>query len=241
MVRNNTYGIIDNLTTATEIRVLWNLFAMHELPECVISNNGTSFTSEEFQSFLKNNGIQHVLTQPYHPASNGMTEQGVQTAKNALRRMNDQLRKRCQTNGNTLEEGGQHTWTQVLTGNMLYSAPQQAVGKMLPAPAVMGGDNEEGPFYGFTTGQGGSNSPGIIGGHPKTHQSGVSNCYIIEPTSEVSFTQSSAVQSQAKGSPAPGPTEYLQRSAEPQRSQRHRTAFNRKYKDFVQNIVHIVT
>ncbi|KAJ8897769.1 hypothetical protein PR048_003119 [Dryococelus australis] len=84
----------------------------------------------------------------------------------------DQLRKWCQTNGKTLEEGGQHTWTQVLTGNLLYPAPQQAGGKMPLVPAVMGEDNEEDPLYGFATGQGGSNSPGTIGSYPKEHQSG---------------------------------------------------------------------
>ncbi|KAJ8881805.1 hypothetical protein PR048_018291 [Dryococelus australis] len=78
---------LGSLTTAA-IRASRNLFATHGLPECVVSDNGTSFTSEEFQSFLKSNGIQHVLKPPYHPASNGMAERGEQTDKNALRRMN---------------------------------------------------------------------------------------------------------------------------------------------------------
>ncbi|KAJ8885782.1 hypothetical protein PR048_011982 [Dryococelus australis] len=70
-----------SLKTAAVIRALWNLFS-------VVSNNGTSFTPEEFHSFLKNNGIQHVLMRLYDPASNGMAEWGVQTAKNAIRRLN---------------------------------------------------------------------------------------------------------------------------------------------------------
>ena len=58
-----------------------HLFATYGLPEQLISDNGPQFTSEEFQTFMKQNGIKHIRCAPYHPSSNGAAEQFVQTFK----------------------------------------------------------------------------------------------------------------------------------------------------------------
>lgn len=56
------------------------------MPELIISDNGTSFTSEEFQSFVQKNGIKHHTSAPYHPATNGLAERAVQVIKSDSRK-----------------------------------------------------------------------------------------------------------------------------------------------------------
>lgn len=43
------------------------------------------FVSDEFQSFLLLNGIQHIRSAPYHPSTNGLAERFIQTLKKALK------------------------------------------------------------------------------------------------------------------------------------------------------------
>ena len=57
------------------------------LPEIIVSDNGTCFSSQEFQTFVKQNGIQHVRTAAYHPSSNGLAEHYVQIVKDGLKKI----------------------------------------------------------------------------------------------------------------------------------------------------------
>ena len=60
-------------------------FATLGLPEELVTDNGPSFTSEEFAKFQRMNGIKHITTAPYHPGSNGLAERTVQTIKRGLK------------------------------------------------------------------------------------------------------------------------------------------------------------
>ncbi|KFD49840.1 hypothetical protein M513_09307 [Trichuris suis] len=66
---------------------LRRVFATHGLPDTIVSDNGSPFTSSEFGEFLRRNAIRHARVAPYHPSSNGQAERMIQTAKDALRRM----------------------------------------------------------------------------------------------------------------------------------------------------------
>ena len=82
--------IVNSATTTSTIDHLRSLFATHGLPEMVVSDNGSVFTSIEFQEFCSKNGIKHVKSAPYHPASNGLAERAVQTFKEAMKRADPQ-------------------------------------------------------------------------------------------------------------------------------------------------------
>ena len=71
-------------TSAITIAKLRGLFSTHGLPDLLVSDNATSFTSAEFQEFLQRNGIRHVTGAPYHPATNGLAERAVRVFKEAM-------------------------------------------------------------------------------------------------------------------------------------------------------------
>lgn len=78
--------IVKNITTKTTIDLCRKIFATFGIPKYFVSDNAKTFTSTEFKSFLKINGITQKLTAPYNPSTNGQAERMVQTLKNSLRR-----------------------------------------------------------------------------------------------------------------------------------------------------------
>ena len=71
-------------TSCSTIRHLQTLFAQFGIPDTIVSDNGTDFVSQEFELFLLQNGINHITSSPYHPATNGQAERGVQIVKRGL-------------------------------------------------------------------------------------------------------------------------------------------------------------
>ncbi|XP_026553619.1 uncharacterized protein K02A2.6-like, partial [Pseudonaja textilis] len=65
-------ALLPSTTTQAIVKALTRLFATHGLPDTLVSDNGPQFTSCEFSMYVANLGIRHILTAPFHPASNGM-------------------------------------------------------------------------------------------------------------------------------------------------------------------------
>ena len=78
--------VTSSSTSSTVIHHLRATFARFGLPETIVTDNGTCFVSGEFEAFLKSNGIRHVTSAPYHPASNGLAERSVQIIKRGLKK-----------------------------------------------------------------------------------------------------------------------------------------------------------
>ena len=77
--------VMSTITSSKTIEVLRIVFATHRIPRKVAKDNGPSFTSSEFKSFMHGNGINHIISAPYHPSTNGLAERDVQTLKNGLK------------------------------------------------------------------------------------------------------------------------------------------------------------
>ncbi|XP_038065755.1 uncharacterized protein K02A2.6-like [Patiria miniata] len=78
---------VNSASSASTIKVVRRMFASHGIPDVIASDNGTPFVSEEFFTFLTNNGVEHIQTVPKHPSSNGLGERAVQTVKNGMKKM----------------------------------------------------------------------------------------------------------------------------------------------------------
>lgn len=71
-----------DITAETTIRAVFKeYFATWGLPFKLVTDNGPTFTSKLVARFIENNGIRHIRTAPYHPATNGAAENAVGTFK----------------------------------------------------------------------------------------------------------------------------------------------------------------
>ena len=62
------------------------LFSQFGIPEVLVTDNSPCFVSEEFETFLSKNGIKHVTSAPFHPATNELAERAVQIVKKGFKK-----------------------------------------------------------------------------------------------------------------------------------------------------------
>ncbi|KAK3785995.1 hypothetical protein RRG08_040278 [Elysia crispata] len=83
------YPIIHQTTSTSSkatIQLLEEDFAPFGFPHTIVSDNATSFSSDEFQSWCQEHGITHLAGASYHSATNGAVERLVQSFKKPLRK-----------------------------------------------------------------------------------------------------------------------------------------------------------
>ena len=78
---------VKHANSLSTIKVLKHCFTTHGYPQVIISDNGSAFTSDEFELFLKNSGIKHIKSAPYHPSTNGCVERAVRTFKTTMKKL----------------------------------------------------------------------------------------------------------------------------------------------------------
>ena len=68
---------VTSAASSITIEKLRGVFATHGIPDVIVSDNGTVFTSDEFETFLRLNGIRHVRSAPYHPSTDDLAERTI--------------------------------------------------------------------------------------------------------------------------------------------------------------------
>nr|KAG5700576.1 hypothetical protein BaRGS_015372 [Batillaria attramentaria] len=93
--------VVDYLSRWAEVRLLQaetskavilavkSIFAIHGIPEVVVSDNAPNFASAEFADFAKSYGFTHTTSSPRYPQSNGEAERSVQTVKTLMKKAKD--------------------------------------------------------------------------------------------------------------------------------------------------------
>ncbi|KAG7304206.1 hypothetical protein JYU34_011144 [Plutella xylostella] len=76
MEKTDSKSVLDKLS---------EIFCRYGLVRTLVTDNGSNFVSIEFEDFCNKNGIQHLTSAPYHPASNGQAENTVKSVKKALK------------------------------------------------------------------------------------------------------------------------------------------------------------
>ncbi|KAF2883189.1 hypothetical protein ILUMI_22989 [Ignelater luminosus] len=107
------------------IEVLREVRSRFGLPKTIVSDNGSQFTSAEFQKYCKLNGICHVTSSVNHPSSNGAAENAVKSFKLGLKK--------------ALLDKGQESITTVLTRYLfMYRNSPHCTTGLSPSSLMLG-------------------------------------------------------------------------------------------------------
>lgn len=78
-----------NETSQVVIQTLKELFAIHGIPDLIISDNGPQYSADSFRKFAATYGFVHTTSSPRYPQANGEVERAVRTANSLLRKNDD--------------------------------------------------------------------------------------------------------------------------------------------------------
>ena len=81
--------VVHSSTFQVTIEKMRTSFATSGLPQTLVTDNGTQFTRAEFSQFTILNGIEHVMSSPYHPSTNGLAERTIQSFKEGMKRQSN--------------------------------------------------------------------------------------------------------------------------------------------------------
>ena len=72
---------LQDTTSTSVIQALKEHFSRHGIPDTVVSDNGSQYSSQEFNDFAISWEFNQVTSSPHHPKSNGKAESSVKIVK----------------------------------------------------------------------------------------------------------------------------------------------------------------
>lgn len=75
---------VTSLSSSAVIPRFKQIFSTHGIPDILVSDNGSPFSSRDFAVFAREYGFDHHTSSPHFPQANGQAESGVKTAKKIL-------------------------------------------------------------------------------------------------------------------------------------------------------------
>lgn len=78
--------VMSSTTSSSTVNKLRAMFARWGIPDMICTDNAATFTSHEFQEFLRGNGVAHRTIEPKHSRGNGLAERAVKEVKLAVSR-----------------------------------------------------------------------------------------------------------------------------------------------------------
>ncbi len=82
-------ALLTNATANSVITHVKSMFAMHGIPETVVSDNGPCYNCNEWRQFAEQYGFHHVTSSPQHAQGNGKAEKRVHIIKQLLKKATD--------------------------------------------------------------------------------------------------------------------------------------------------------
>nr|VZI22469.1 unnamed protein product [Spirometra erinaceieuropaei] len=70
-------------TASATMAFLRRILSQHDIPEVLVSDDGSQCTSSTVENFFRQHNIQHLRSPPYHPQFNVQAERSVDTSKRA--------------------------------------------------------------------------------------------------------------------------------------------------------------
>ena len=109
------------------MNVLRTIFSRNGVPRCLVSDNAAEFSDTELCDWLRHIGCKAIKMPPYHPESNGIAEQMVQTVKHGLRAFSigrssfDAFLSRLLLSYRTIPHAGRGQSPSAMMGRQLWS------------------------------------------------------------------------------------------------------------------------
>lgn len=75
---------LPDMRSTTVTAKLKTHFAVHGIPQRLMTDNAMPFVSGQFQEFALKWNFEHITSSPHYPQSNGLAERAVQSAKHLL-------------------------------------------------------------------------------------------------------------------------------------------------------------